>query len=189
MGIDIVAGGRRTKHKTRATPKSENVYIRLLVKLYEFLARRTNANFNGIVLQRLKASKSNRSPLGLARLARYMKGQDGKIAVLVGTVTDDTRLAALPVPKLRICALRVTETARARILANGGEVLTFDQLAMLEPKGSNTVLLRGRRTAREANRYFGNPGKPGGHVKPRVSVNGRNFEKARGRRASRAFKL
>lgn len=94
-----------------------------IAQLYEFLARRTNANFNGIVLQRLKASKSNRSPLGLARLARYMKGQDGKIAVLVGTVTDDTRLAALPVPKLRICALRVTETARARILANGGEVL------------------------------------------------------------------
>lgn len=33
QGIDIVAGGRRTKHKTRATPKSENVYIRLLVKV------------------------------------------------------------------------------------------------------------------------------------------------------------
>jgi hypothetical protein len=32
----------------------------------------------------------------------------------VGTITDDTRL--YEVPKLRVCALRVTETARARIL-------------------------------------------------------------------------
>jgi len=34
--------------------------------------------------------------------------------VLVGTVTDDVRL--YDVPKLRVVALRVTETARARIL-------------------------------------------------------------------------
>jgi len=40
--------------------------------------------------------------------------QEGKTAVLVGTVTDDVRL--YDVPKLRVVALRVTETARARIL-------------------------------------------------------------------------
>ena len=40
--------------------------------------------------------------------------QDGKTAVLVGTVTDDVRL--FEVPALRLVALRVTETARARIL-------------------------------------------------------------------------
>ncbi len=40
--------------------------------------------------------------------------QEGKTAVLVGTVTDDVRL--FEVPKLRLVALRVTETARARIL-------------------------------------------------------------------------
>lgn len=39
------------------------------------------------------------------------------MAVLVGTITDDTRL--YEVPKLRVCALRVTETARARILKVG----------------------------------------------------------------------
>ena len=36
------------------------------------------------------------------------------IAVVVGTVTDDVRLSSTP--KLRICALRFTDTARARIL-------------------------------------------------------------------------
>jgi ribosomal protein L18E len=35
--------------------------------------------------------------------------------VLVATVTDDIRL--YEVPKLKVCALRFTETARSRILA------------------------------------------------------------------------
>lgn len=54
-----------------------------------------------------------------------------------------------------VCALRFTETARARILAAGGECITFDQLALRAPKGTNTVLLRGPKNAREAVRHFG----------------------------------
>lgn len=45
---------------------------------------------------------------------------------------------------LQVCALRFTETARARILKAGGEVLTFDQLALRAPKGQNTILLQGQ---------------------------------------------
>jgi large subunit ribosomal protein L18e len=45
MGIDLKAGGRKIKHNKRTEPKSENVYLKLLVKLYSFLARRTNSNF------------------------------------------------------------------------------------------------------------------------------------------------
>ena len=37
----------------------------------------------------------------------------------------------------------MTEGARARILKAGGEILTFDQLAMRAPKGQHTVLLQG----------------------------------------------
>ena len=44
--------------------------------------------------------------------------------MIVGTVTDDVR--PLDVPKLTVAALRVTETARARILKAGGKVLTLD---------------------------------------------------------------
>lgn len=40
--------------------------------------------------------------------------QEDKTAVLIGTITDDVRL--FEVPKLTVVALRVTETARARIL-------------------------------------------------------------------------
>jgi ribosomal protein L18E len=40
--------------------------------------------------------------------------QEDKIAVLIGTITDDVRL--FEVPKLTVVALRVTDTARARIV-------------------------------------------------------------------------
>ena len=61
----------------------------------------------------------------------------------------------LEVPKLSIAALRVTRTARERIEKSGGEVITLDQLALRSPKGSNTVLLRGKRNSREAVKHFG----------------------------------
>lgn len=69
------------------------------------------------------------------------KDREGKTAVVVGTVTDDLRI--YKVPKLTVCALRMTEGARARVLKAGGEVLTFDQLALRAPKGENTILLQG----------------------------------------------
>jgi large subunit ribosomal protein L18e len=118
-------------------------------------------------------SRVNRPPMGLARLARYMSGSESKIAVMVGTVTDDVRLAGKTLPKLRIAAMRFTEGARARIVKAGGECLTFDQLALLRPTGKDTVLLRGRRSARVANRYFGTPGAPGSTTRPRVRSEGR----------------
>lgn len=64
-------------------------------------------------------SKINRPPISLARIVRNMKkpGREGLTAVIVGTVTDDQRI--WDVPKLSICALRVTEKARARILKAG----------------------------------------------------------------------
>ena len=232
QGIDLEAGGRnKTKHRT--APKSDNVYLKLLVKvrerkfrprsreietrsflprsprpplshstsssfllqkkkknsqqLYKFLARRTDAKFNAVVLRRLYMSKTNRPPLSLSKLAEFMKGKDGKTAAIVGTITDDARL--FEVPKLRVAALRVTERARARILAAGGEVLTFDQLALAAPTGRDCVLLRGKTTAREAVKHFGPaPGVPGSSTKPFVRSKGRKFEKARGRRNSRGYK-
>ena len=58
MGIDLKAGGRRTGHKARDKPKSDNVYLKLLVKLYRFLARRTDTDFVKVVLKRLFMSLS-----------------------------------------------------------------------------------------------------------------------------------
>jgi large subunit ribosomal protein L18e len=133
-------------------------------------------------------SKVNRAPMNVFKVAEYMKGKEAKVAVLVGTVTDDIRTGAT-LPKLRVCALRFTESARASIVAAGGQCLTFDQLALEQPKGSNTVLLRGCKGKRESTKYFGNPGAPGSKVRPRVRSEGRKFERARGRRKSRGFKV
>jgi large subunit ribosomal protein L18e len=108
-------------------------------------------------------SRVNRPPLSLSRLTAFMKGKESKVAVIVGTVTDDKRTFTLP--GLTVAALRFTEGARARIIKAGGKVLTFDQLALQSPTGSNTVLLRGPKNAREAVRHFGAPGVPGSHAK------------------------
>merc|ERR1712072_338918 len=127
MGVDI--SHKKDRKVRRTAPKSEDIYLRLLVKLYRFLARRTDAKFNEIVLRRLFMSNINRPPLSLARLVRNMKkeGRDGKIAVVIGTITNDLRI--FKVPKITVAALHVTEKARERILKAGGEVMTLDQLA------------------------------------------------------------
>ncbi|XP_075077362.1 large ribosomal subunit protein eL18y-like [Nicotiana tabacum] len=164
MGIDLKVGGKSKKTK-RTTPKSDDVYLKLLVKLYRFLVRRTESKFNAVLLLR-----------------------EGKIAVIVGTITDDVR--AYDVPTLKVCALRFTKTARARIEKAGGECLTFDQLALRAPLGQNTLLLKGPKNAREAVTHFGPaPGVPHNHTKPYMRSKGRKFERARGIRKSRGYKV
>ncbi|GFP85646.1 60S ribosomal protein l18-2, partial [Phtheirospermum japonicum] len=121
--IDLVAGGKSKKTK-RTAPKSNDIYLKLLVKLYQFLVRRTGSRFNAVVLKRLIMSRVNKAPLSLSKLSALMKGKEGKIAVLVGTVTDDIRLQD-EIPAMKVTALRFTETARARIEKAGGECLTF----------------------------------------------------------------
>jgi large subunit ribosomal protein L18e len=184
MGIDLDRHHVRSTH--RKAPKSDNVYLKLLVKLYRFLARRTDSSFNKVVLRRLFMSRINRPPVSISRIkGQVTKGQEGKTVVIVGTVTDDNRL--LEVPKVTVAALRFTNTARARIIAAGGEAITLDQHALRAPTGSNTLLLRGPKNASEAVRHFGMG--PHKNKKPYVESKGRKFEKARGRRRSRGFKV
>lgn len=99
-------------------------------------------------------SRINRPPVSISRIvSNVSEKSNNKTVVIIGTVTDDNRL--LTVPKLSVAALRFTATARARILAAGGETLTLDQLALRAPTGSNTLLLRGPKNAREAFKHFG----------------------------------
>ncbi|KAK4087920.1 hypothetical protein Purlil1_7678 [Purpureocillium lilacinum] len=152
MGIDL--DRHHVKGTHRKAPKSDNVYLKLLVKLYKFLARRTDSSFNKVVLRRLFMSKINRPPVSLSRIVGNInKEGEKRIVVVVGTVTDDNRL--LTFPKATVAALRFTATARARIVAAGGEAITLDQLALRSPTGSNTLILRGPKNAREAVKHFG----------------------------------
>ena len=156
------------------------------MKLYRFLARRTDSAFNGVVLKRLFQSKVNRPCLSLTRIVRYAKGKEDKTVVVIGTVTDDARL--FEIPALTIAALKVTATARARIVKAGGTVLTLDQLALRAPTGANTLLLRGPKNRREAVKHFGAAGVPHSKTKPYIESKGRKFERSRGRRNSKGYR-
>ncbi|CAD8114168.1 unnamed protein product [Paramecium primaurelia] len=158
---------------------STNLYLKLLIKLYKFLARRTDSQFNVTILRRLQSTRTARYPISVSRLVKQINTAKDKTRtlVVVGTVTDDARL--LTVPKLNVCALRFTETARKRILAAGGKTLTFDQLAQQNPTGTGTILLRGPKV-REALKHFGRAaGLPGSHAKPYVSHTARRGKGAR----------
>merc|ERR1719265_2651285 len=129
--------------------------------------------------------------MSLSKLAKLSK--EGKTSVVVGPITDDKRL--LEVPAISVCALKFTEGARARITKNGGECLTFDQLALRSPMGKGMVLLRAATKSREVEKHFGKaPGVPGSHTKPYVRHKGmsgnrsRKFEMSRGQRKSRGYK-
>ncbi|KAF0267190.1 hypothetical protein FOG51_01648 [Hanseniaspora uvarum] len=186
MGIDhTTKQHKRSGHRT--APKSDNVYLKMLVKLYAFLASITDAPFNKVILRALFLSKINRPPVSVSRIAKALKQQGAaeKTIVVVGTVTDDDRIFEFP--KTTVAALRFTAGARAKILKNGGEAITLDQLALRAPKGQNTLIVRGPRLAREAVRHFGMG--PHKNKAPRIMSKGRKFERARGKRHSRGFKV
>lgn len=138
-------------------------------------------------MRSLFLSKVNKPPVSVSRIAKNLqqKGSGKKTIVVVGTVTDDTRLFEFP--KATVAALRFTAGAKARILKAGGEAITLDQLAVRAPRGQNTLVLRGPRSHREAVRHFGFG--PHSHKAPRILSTGNKFERARGRRKSKAFKV
>ncbi|KAH7943237.1 hypothetical protein HPB52_006549 [Rhipicephalus sanguineus] len=277
MGIDICHKYDRKVRRTR--PKSENVYLGLLVKVYRFLARRTNAKFNKIVLRRLHEPHQPAGDVSRSRGPLHEEtGREGLIAVIVGTVTDDLRI--YEVPKLRFFhaiempgdsrlkpstqrafgsrkkrawnkkapatsapsaaelesrrtlgpagtsmttrgtkstsetlrvdaayystaeqAQRVERSAQTKtvlsgksanqrkfdLLGAGGEILTFDELAVKAPKGKGTVLMQGPRNAARPAALWTGSWSSHSHTKPYVRSKGRKYERA-GRRKSRGYK-
>lgn len=200
MGRDITSSMRRRTIKQsqksgRKDVKGDNPYLKLLVKLYKFLSRRTASNFNKVVAARLTQTRKQKCPLSLSKLSLHMKEKTGKVAVVIGTVTNDPRMIETP-EGLKVCALKFTEVARKRIEKAGGECMTFDELAMKAPLGKNCVLLRGPVHARTVERYFGKaPGVPDSTTRPYVAQasnlkrKSRKKESARGRRKSRGYKI
>ena len=159
---------QRVKLRGNRVATTENDYHQLLIKLYKFLARRTESNFNKIVYERLSQSRTTRYPMSISKIAKISNTEEkrNKTIVLVGNVLDDERM--FEVPKLKVCALKFSEEARRRILKAGGECLTFDQLAKSDPQGSNTLLVRGKRS-REALKHF--RGLRGDKAKPYILNN------------------
>uniref|UniRef100_A0A8C0QUN8 Large ribosomal subunit protein uL15/eL18 domain-containing protein n=1 Tax=Canis lupus dingo TaxID=286419 RepID=A0A8C0QUN8_CANLU len=80
MSVDI----RHNKDRKvrRKEPKGQDIYLRLLDKLYRCLARPTNSTFNQVVLKRLFMSRTNRPPLSLSRMIRKMKHSRARSRIL-----------------------------------------------------------------------------------------------------------
>ena len=159
---------QRVKLRKNREATTTNNYHQLLIKLYKFLARRTESKFNAVVHDRLTQSRTTRYPISLSRLAKIANtdAKREKILAIAGKVLDDERMMTLP--KLKVCALQISESARARIVKAGGERYTFDQLAQIEPLGKNVYLLRGPRS-REAHSHF--RGLKGDKAKPYICNN------------------
>lgn len=88
------------------------------------MARRTDSHFNKTVLRRLNHSRVSRYPMSLSNIAKNMTNKADKIAVVVCKVLDDERF--LEVPKMTVCALAFSNSARRRIVGAGGKCMTFD---------------------------------------------------------------
>ena len=71
-------------------------------------------------------SNTTRYPVSISKLVKIANTDEKRnsILVCVSPVLDDERL--LKVPKLRICALKFSESARRKVEKAGGECLTFD---------------------------------------------------------------
>merc|ERR1712176_953575 len=97
MGIDLNKQGRVRSRHFRAA-KTNNLYHNLLIKLYGFLARRTDSKFNQIVHKRLNQSNTNRYPISVSRLVKLSNTEDkrNKTLVIVGNVLNDERLITVP---------------------------------------------------------------------------------------------
>lgn len=134
----------------RISSKSKNTYLNLLLKIYRFLSRRVASNFCFSVLRRLYMSRKNLSKVSLSRLIRFSSKNFSKTVVIVGKVLNDDRL--IKIPKISLCVLEISESARKRILDSGGRILYLEQLASQNPSGKNTLLLRARKKHSNLNK-------------------------------------
>jgi large subunit ribosomal protein L18e len=146
MGI-YISSNIGKKRFNRSSIQSKNIYYNMIFKVYRFLTRRTNSKFNFSILKRLQMSRTNQSTISLTRLIRLSLNNLTKTIVVVGKVLNDDRV--INIPKITICALRITNSTKKRIIAAGGTIIRFDQLAVCNPMGKNTILIRGARCVKK----------------------------------------
>jgi large subunit ribosomal protein L18e len=79
MGIDLIRGGRIANRGIRTT-KTTNSYIKTLIKLYSFLARRTDSKFNQVIHKRLNQSRLNRYPISISRIVKTLSKDNEPVA-------------------------------------------------------------------------------------------------------------
>merc|ERR1712179_126263 len=151
MAVQKLKTGNRARQTQRKECKSTNPYLQDLCKLYAYLVRRAPSKNNVMICKSIMASNRNKMPISLKTLVSKIDGD--KVLVVPSTVTEDAR--QWNIPKMTVCALRFTETARARIVAEGGSCITFDQLAKMDTYAENVVIVKGDFLKRMSRRYMG----------------------------------
>ena len=158
---------RRT---VRRCPKSKNIYLRSVQAAFDYAAKNlTEAKFATRIAKRLSLSRNNRPVMSISNIQRHI--EQGKIAVVAATITNDERLMVCP--KMTVCALKFTQTAKARIEKAGGKCMTFDELLLQNPTGANCQMLQGERKGRKEYKSFGAAGLPHSSVQQKGDMKGR----------------
>ena len=88
------------KVRKRTTVKGDNPYLKLCVKLYKFLARRTPSKFNKVIANRLCGTRVQKAVMSVSKLSKLMENKEGKTAVVVAPITNDLRMLELPALKV-----------------------------------------------------------------------------------------
>ncbi|KAG0436777.1 60S ribosomal protein L18 [Dictyocoela muelleri] len=151
--------------------KSRNTYHQSLLNLYKKITENTENQLIHKIVKRLTMTRSNRQPLKISKLIPYAD----KVIVMVGKILDDEKMFS--VPKMKIVAHSISRTAHAKLLKNGGEFYTLDQLFVAAPGLKNVELVQGDRTHRLCYKYFGAAGEKGSLTYPRTSNEGINGER------------
>ncbi|AFP65330.1 60S ribosomal protein L18 (nucleomorph) [Chroomonas mesostigmatica CCMP1168] len=145
MGSEINNNNKK-KNNVRTSSRSSNLYLGFLIKMYRHLCQTTISKFNQTVMKRLTMSKKIQVPISLSEIVRYFEKKK-KTIVVVGKILNDER--CVMVPKISVCALQISSSARERIIKSDGKIFTFDQLATEFPTGKNCFLIRGSRVKRK----------------------------------------
>ena len=125
---------------------SKNHYIQKLVKVYKYISRKTRSKFANAVFKRLSMSRKNIPCISLSSVIAKVPNNSEKIIVVIGKILNDERL--LKIPKLTICALKISSSAYKRLNEAGVNIITMDQLLIMSPIGKNTILIRGKKSAK-----------------------------------------
>jgi len=106
-----------------------------LVRLLRRVAREHEAEIWRRIAELLEKPKRRRIVVNLSRISRYTK--PGEVAVVPGKALG----AGFLDHPVTVAAFSFSAKAKAKIEAAGGKCLSLEELASVNPKGSNTKIL------------------------------------------------
>jgi len=119
-------------------PKYEritNVQKLMLIRYLKKLSRENNARIWRYVAELLQRPRRNKVEVNISKINRYTK--EGDLVVVPGKVLG----AGILDHPVTIAALAYSESARRKILEAGGQILSIEELASQNPKGSNIKVI------------------------------------------------